>query len=58
MASPAQRLPSRILFRVSDVRACLRRLENGEICPADQIESARTNRSYIPRRGTPAPSRY
>jgi hypothetical protein len=45
--TPAQRTPSRVLYRVYDVRACLRRLENGEICPADRIESARTNRSAI-----------
>jgi hypothetical protein len=43
--SPAQRTPSRVLFRVSDVHAALRRLERGEVCPPDQIESARINGS-------------
>ena len=43
--TPAQRTPSRVLFRVSDVHAALRRLERGEALPPDQIESARTNGS-------------
>jgi hypothetical protein len=46
---PAQRTPSRILFRAKDVHAALRRLERGEICPSDQIASARTNKNYVPR---------
>ena len=54
--TPAQRTPSRVLFRVSDVHAALRRLERGEVCPPDRIESARTNgsairhgRGYVPK---------
>ena len=54
--APAQRSPTRVLYRVSDVRACLRRLEAGEVLPPDQIESARTNgsairhgRGYVPK---------
>ena len=43
--TPAKRTPSRVLFRVSDVRHALRRLERGEALPPDQIESARTNGS-------------
>jgi hypothetical protein len=43
--APAQRTPSRVLFRVADVHAALRRLERGEALPPDQIESARTNGS-------------
>jgi len=45
--TPAQRTPSRVLFRVSDVHAALRRLENGEALPPDQIESARCNGSAV-----------
>jgi hypothetical protein len=45
--TPVERTPSRVMFRAADVHACLRRLENGEICPADRIESARTNASAI-----------
>jgi hypothetical protein len=47
--SPAQRSPSRVFYRVSDIHAALRRLERGELCPPDQIESARTNRNYVPK---------
>lgn len=45
--TPAQRTPSRVLFRVADVHAALQRLERGEVCPPDRIESARTNGSAI-----------
>jgi hypothetical protein len=44
---PARRSPSRVLYRVADVHAALRRLERGEACPPDQLESARTNGSAI-----------
>ena len=43
--TPAQRTSSRVLFRVSDVHAALRRLERGQICPPDQIEVARVRAS-------------
>lgn len=43
---PAERTPSRVLYRVADVRACLRRMER-EAVPPDRIESARTNGSAI-----------
>jgi hypothetical protein len=52
--APAQSLPSRVsnrpsrvLYRIADVHAALRRLEAGERCPPDQIESARTNGSAV-----------
>jgi hypothetical protein len=45
--APAQCMHRRVLFRISDVHAALRRLERGEVCPPDQIESARTNGSAI-----------
>jgi hypothetical protein len=47
--APAQCTHRRVLFRVADVHAALKRLERGEICPPDQIESARTNKNYVPR---------
>src|SRR6516165_10895331 len=47
--APAQRTASRVLFRVSDVHAALRRLERGEVCPPDRIASARCNKNYVPR---------
>jgi hypothetical protein len=60
--APAQRTPSRVLFRASDVHAALRRLERGEACPPDRIEISRvraweqrTGRGYkkVPARKPP-----
>jgi hypothetical protein len=45
--SPAQRTPSRILYRVADVHAALRRLERGERCPPDHLEVVRIRASEI-----------
>jgi hypothetical protein len=45
--APAKRTPTRILYRVLDVHAALRRLEAGEVLPPDQIKSARTNGSAM-----------
>jgi hypothetical protein len=57
-----QRSP-RVLYRIADVHACLRRLERGEVCPPDRVESARTNdsharhgRAYVPKGRKPRPS--
>jgi hypothetical protein len=47
--APAQRISRRVLFRAADVHAALRRLERGEVCPPDQIASARCNKNYVPR---------
>jgi hypothetical protein len=44
---PAERSPSRVFYRISDVHAALQRLERGEACPPDRIESARTNGSAV-----------
>jgi hypothetical protein len=50
--SPAQRMPSRVgnrasrvLYRVADVHAALRRLERGESCPPDRVEAGRIRAS-------------
>jgi hypothetical protein len=45
--APVRRTPHAVLFSAADVRSCLRRLERGEILPADGIESARCNGSAI-----------
>jgi hypothetical protein len=45
--APVQRTPSRVLYRVSDIHAVLQKLERGQICPPDRIESARTNGSAV-----------
>jgi hypothetical protein len=54
--TPAERTPSRVFYRVSDVRTTLRRLERGEVCPPDRIESDRVAKSkewnghaYVPK---------
>jgi hypothetical protein len=54
--APAQRSPSRVLFRVSDVHAALQRLERGEALPPDRVESERVAKSkernghaYVPK---------
>jgi hypothetical protein len=44
---PVEHTPQRVLFSVHDVHAALRRLERGEVCPPDQVESERTNGSAI-----------
>jgi hypothetical protein len=44
--APAERTPARILYRVSDVHAALRRLER-ERCPPDKIEIARVRLSEV-----------
>ena len=54
--TPVERRPSRVLFSARDVHVALRRLERGQICPPDKIESVRVARSkernghaYIPK---------
>jgi hypothetical protein len=46
---PVRRTPHTVLFSPADIRACWRRLERGEKLPPDRIESARTNRNYVPK---------
>lgn len=53
--TPYRRTPNRVLYRAADVHACLRRLERGELCPPDHIESLRTNRNYVKKGPPPKP---
>jgi hypothetical protein len=48
---PVQRSPNRVLYRVSDVHAALKRLER-QACPPDRIEIARVRASEA-RNGYP-----